>query len=55
VYVRPDGTQLRQLATQLGAGRLPVPVTADYRLADAARALAQTTGGHAGRAITLTL
>ncbi len=55
VYVRPDGTQLRQLATQLGAGQLDVPLAADYRLADAAQALAQATGHHAGGAITLTL
>lgn len=54
VYVRPDGTQLRQLAAQFGAGQLHVPVAADYRLADAAQALAQATGGHAGGAITLT-
>ena len=54
VYVRPDGTQLRQLATQFGAGQLHVPVAAHYHLADAAQALAQATGAHAGGAITLT-
>lgn len=54
VYVRPDGTQLRQLATQFSAGQLHVPVAADYHLADAAQALAEATGGHAGGAITLT-
>jgi NADPH:quinone reductase-like Zn-dependent oxidoreductase len=54
VYVRPDGTQLRQLATQCGAGQLHVPVAAQYHPADAAQALAQATGGHAGGAITLT-
>jgi NADPH:quinone reductase-like Zn-dependent oxidoreductase len=54
VYVRPDGTQLRQLATQFGAGQLHILVTADYHLADAAQALARATGGHAGGAITLT-
>jgi NADPH:quinone reductase-like Zn-dependent oxidoreductase len=53
VYVRPDGTQLRQLATQFGAGQLHVPVAAQCRLADAAQALAEATGGHAGGAITL--
>ncbi|HEX3962307.1 MAG TPA: NADP-dependent oxidoreductase [Trebonia sp.] len=55
VYVRSDGTQLAQLATQLGAGQLHVPVAAQYHLDDAAQALAQATGGHAGGAITLTL
>ncbi|HEY2270839.1 MAG TPA: zinc-binding dehydrogenase [Streptosporangiaceae bacterium] len=55
VYVRPDGTQLGLLATQFGAGQLHVPVAAQHHLADAAQALAQATGGHAGGAITLTL
>lgn len=54
VYLRPDGTQLRQLATQLAAGQLDIPVAAHYHLADAAQALAQATGHHAGGAITLT-
>ena len=54
VYVRPDGTQLGQLATQFGAGQLHIPVAAHYHLADAAQALAQATGAHAGGAITLT-
>jgi NADPH:quinone reductase-like Zn-dependent oxidoreductase len=53
VYVRPDGRQLRDLATRLGDGQLQVPVAASYRLADAARALAQVTGGHAGGAVVL--
>ncbi len=54
VYVRPDGRQLRDLATLLGDGQLQIPVAASYRLADAARALAQANGGHAGGAIVLT-
>jgi NADPH:quinone reductase-like Zn-dependent oxidoreductase len=54
VYVRPDGTQLRQLATQFGARQLHVPLAAHYHLADAAQALAQAIGGQAGGAITLT-
>jgi hypothetical protein len=41
VYVRPDGQQLRGLATRFGDGQLEIPVAASYRLADAARALAQ--------------
>jgi NADPH:quinone reductase-like Zn-dependent oxidoreductase len=53
-YVRPDGTQLRALATQLGDGQLAIPVAASYRLADAAQALAQVTGGHAAGAVVLT-
>jgi NADPH:quinone reductase-like Zn-dependent oxidoreductase len=55
VYVRPDGNQLRELAMQLGDGQLKIPLACSYRLADAARALAQAAGGHAGGAIVLTL
>jgi NADPH:quinone reductase-like Zn-dependent oxidoreductase len=54
VYVRPDGTRLRELATRFTGGQLPVPVAASYPLADAARALARVTGGHAAGAIVLT-
>jgi NADPH:quinone reductase-like Zn-dependent oxidoreductase len=54
VYVRPDGTQLRRLARQLGEGQLEIPVAASYRLADAAQALAQVAGGHATGAVVLT-
>ena len=53
VYVRPDGRQLRDLATPFGDGRLEISVGASYRLADAARALARVTGGHAGGAVVL--
>jgi NADPH:quinone reductase-like Zn-dependent oxidoreductase len=54
IYVRPDGTQLRTLARQLEDGQLEIPVAATYRLADAARALAQAVGGHAAGAVVLT-
>jgi NADPH:quinone reductase-like Zn-dependent oxidoreductase len=54
VYVRPDGNQLRELAARFADDQLPVPVAASYPLADAARALAQVTGGHAAGAIVLT-
>jgi NADPH:quinone reductase-like Zn-dependent oxidoreductase len=54
IYVRGDGNQLRDLAKQLAAGRLEIPVAASYRLADAAQALAQAVGGHAAGAIALT-
>src|SRR5690348_3336105 len=54
VYVRPDGTRLRELAARFADGQLPVPVAASYPLADAAQALAQVTGGHAAGAIVLT-
>jgi NADPH:quinone reductase-like Zn-dependent oxidoreductase len=54
VSVRPDGTRLRELATCFAGGQPPVPVAASYPLADAARALAQVTGGHAAGAIVLT-
>jgi len=54
IYVRPDGKQLRELATRFADGQLPVPVAASYPLADAAQALAQVTGGHAAGAVVLT-
>jgi NADPH:quinone reductase-like Zn-dependent oxidoreductase len=54
IYVRADGSQLGELAKQFAAGQLAMPVAASYRLADAAQALAQATGGHAARAIVLT-
>jgi len=53
-YVRPDGNQLRELATRFADGQLEIPVAASYRLADAARALALVTGGHAAGAVVLT-
>jgi NADPH:quinone reductase-like Zn-dependent oxidoreductase len=53
VYVRPDGSQLRELATQFADGKLAVRVASTYRLADAALALAEATSGHAGGAIVL--
>ena len=52
VYVRPDGAQLGELATHLGAGRLDVPVSERYRLADAARALAQAARGGGSAVLT---
>ena len=55
VYVRPDGDQLRTLAKHFADGTLTVPVAATYRLRDAAAALAQTTSGHAGGAVVLTI
>jgi len=54
IYVRGDGNQLRELAKQLAAGQLEIPVAASYPLADAAQALAHAAGGHAAGAITLT-
>jgi NADPH:quinone reductase-like Zn-dependent oxidoreductase len=54
IYVRADGNQLRKLAQRLEDGRLEIPIAASYRLADAAQALAQATGGHASGAIVLT-
>src|SRR4051795_7096755 len=53
VYVRPGGCQLRKLAEHLADGTLAIPVASTYHLADAAAALAQTTGGHVGGAIVL--
>jgi len=54
IYVRADGNQLRKLAQRLEDGQLEIPIAASYRLADAAQALAQATGGHVGGAIVLT-
>ena len=54
IYVRADGNKLRKLAQEFGNGQLEIPVATSYRLADAAHALAQATGGHAGGAIVLT-
>jgi NADPH:quinone reductase-like Zn-dependent oxidoreductase len=53
-YVHADGNQLRKLAQQLGDGQLGIPIAASFRLADAAEALAEATGGHVGGAIVLT-
>ena len=54
IYVRADGKQLRMLAQRLGDGQLEIPIAASYRLADAAKALAQAIGGRVGGAIVLT-
>jgi NADPH:quinone reductase-like Zn-dependent oxidoreductase len=53
-YVHADGNQLSKLAQRLGNGQLEIPIAASYRLADAAQALAQATGGHVGGAVVLT-
>jgi NADPH:quinone reductase-like Zn-dependent oxidoreductase len=55
IYVRPDGNQLRKLAKQFADGQLQIRVASRYRLAEAALALAEATGGHAGGAIVLSL
>jgi NADPH:quinone reductase-like Zn-dependent oxidoreductase len=54
IYVRPNGTQLRELATRLADGQLEIPVAATYSLADAAQALALVAGRHAAGAVVLT-
>jgi NADPH:quinone reductase-like Zn-dependent oxidoreductase len=54
IYIRPDGNQLRELATRFADRHLEIPVAASYRLADAAQALAQVVGGHAAGAVVLT-
>ena len=41
IYVRPDGNQMRELATRFADGQLEIPVADRYRLADAAQALAR--------------
>jgi NADPH:quinone reductase-like Zn-dependent oxidoreductase len=54
IYIRPDGNQLRELATRFADGQLEIPVAASYRLADAAQALAQVARGHTAGAVVLT-
>jgi NADPH:quinone reductase-like Zn-dependent oxidoreductase len=54
IYVRADGDQLGQIAKQLADRQPEIPVAASHRLADAAQALAQAAGGHAGGAIVVT-
>ena len=54
IYIRPDGNQLRELATRFADGQLEIPVAASYRLGDAAQALALVAGGHASGAVVLT-
>jgi NADPH:quinone reductase-like Zn-dependent oxidoreductase len=54
IYVRPDGSRLRELATRFTGGQLEMPVATSYRLADAAQALARVAGGHAAGAVVLT-
>jgi NADPH:quinone reductase-like Zn-dependent oxidoreductase len=54
IYVRPNGNQLRELATRFAPGQLEIPVADRYRLADAAQALAQVAGGHTAGAVVLT-
>ena len=54
IYVSANGNQLRKLAQRLEEGQLEIPIAASYRLANAAHALAQATGGHVGGAIVLT-
>jgi NADPH:quinone reductase-like Zn-dependent oxidoreductase len=53
-YVRPNGIQMRALATRFADRQLQIRIAASYRLADAAQALAQVTGGHAAGAVVLT-
>lgn len=53
IYVRADGNQLRKLAQRLADGQLEIPLAASYHLSDAAQALAQAAGSHAGGAIVL--
>jgi NADPH:quinone reductase-like Zn-dependent oxidoreductase len=54
IYVRPDGNQLRELATRFADGQLEIPVADRYRLADAAQAVAQVASGHTAGAVVLT-
>ena len=54
-HLRPRGRKpAAQARERLEDGQLEIPIAASYRLAAAAQALAQATGGHVGGAIVLT-
>lgn len=53
VYVRPDGDQLRLLATYLADGKLRVDIGASYPLTRAAEGLAHAINGAGGTAVVL--
>lgn len=55
VYVRPDGSQLRNLSQLLADGQLKVSVGITCGLLEAADALAKAISGRAGGAVALTL
>jgi NADPH:quinone reductase-like Zn-dependent oxidoreductase len=51
VYIRPDGDELRHLATSLAEGKLHIDIRAAYQLTRAAEALAQATKGSGGAVV----
>jgi NADPH:quinone reductase-like Zn-dependent oxidoreductase len=51
VYIRPDGDQLRHLATSLAEGKLHIDVRAAYPLTRAAEAFAQASKGSGGAVV----
>jgi NADPH:quinone reductase-like Zn-dependent oxidoreductase len=54
VYVRPDGSQLRELLRLLGDGRLSLNVAGRCSLEDAAGALARVAAGSVSGALVVT-
>jgi NADPH:quinone reductase-like Zn-dependent oxidoreductase len=53
VYVRPDGDQLRRLASSLAGGKLHVEIAASYPLTGAAEGLTGALKGAGGAAVVL--
>jgi NADPH:quinone reductase-like Zn-dependent oxidoreductase len=51
VIIRPDGDELRHLATSLAAGKLHIDIRATYPLTRAAEALAQANKGSGGAVV----
>src|SRR3954452_17891097 len=51
VIIRPDGDQLRLLATSLAEGKLHIDIQASYPLSRAAEALAQANKGSSGAVV----
>jgi NADPH:quinone reductase-like Zn-dependent oxidoreductase len=51
VYIRPDGDELRLLASSLAEGKLHIDIRASYPLTRAAEGLAQATKGSGGAVV----
>lgn len=54
IWVRPDGRELARLDELVEAGKLSVHVVSSYPMQEAAAAITQSMGGHAGGKIVLT-
>ncbi|MDQ0093748.1 NADP-dependent oxidoreductase [Paeniglutamicibacter psychrophenolicus] len=54
IWVRPDGRELARIDELVEAGKLSVHVVSSYPMQEAAAAITQSMGGHAGGKIVLT-